>query len=124
MDWTIIRALSEVLGAPLPYDTVQQLRSRMADVAPHLAALDDLEPSSIAPSSSQSSASVKSGAMQPLLSDYWFTDVISRASKVMTRCSAQLPKSRNSYLEPQFNPAAAAASSSSASAQGAKQQYA
>ncbi|MFZ2018964.1 MAG: NADH-quinone oxidoreductase subunit NuoG, partial [Methyloceanibacter sp.] len=39
-DWKIIRALSGVLGTPLPFDTSQQLRSRMYESCPHLALLD------------------------------------------------------------------------------------
>lgn len=35
-DWKIIRALSEVIGEPLPYDTLDELRDRMEDIAPHL----------------------------------------------------------------------------------------
>jgi NADH dehydrogenase (ubiquinone) Fe-S protein 1 len=35
-DWKIIRALSEVVGEPLPYDTLDELRDRMEDIAPHL----------------------------------------------------------------------------------------
>ena len=36
-DWTIVRALSEVLGQTLPYDSDEDVRARLADVAPHLA---------------------------------------------------------------------------------------
>lgn len=36
VDWKIIRALSEVVGAKLPYDTLDQVRFRLEEVAPHL----------------------------------------------------------------------------------------
>jgi NADH dehydrogenase/NADH:ubiquinone oxidoreductase subunit G len=39
-DWTILRALSAVLGKPLPFDTTQQLRAKMYAAHPHLALLD------------------------------------------------------------------------------------
>ena len=39
-DWKILRALSGVLGTPLPFDTSQQLRARMYEAHPHLALLD------------------------------------------------------------------------------------
>ena len=42
-DWKVVRALSEVLGQPLPYDTLDQLRARLGDIAPHLAHLDAVE---------------------------------------------------------------------------------
>ena len=43
-DWKIIRALSEVAGAKLPYDDIYELRARMADIAPHLTRYDIKEP--------------------------------------------------------------------------------
>ena len=42
-DWTILRALSEVLGAPLPYNSGDDVRARLAEVAPHLGHLGDVE---------------------------------------------------------------------------------
>lgn len=42
-DWTIIRALSEILGKPLPYDSKKELRQRLADVAPHFSATDTVQ---------------------------------------------------------------------------------
>ncbi len=35
-DWQIVRALSEVAGAPLPYDSDEGVRARLAELAPHL----------------------------------------------------------------------------------------
>lgn len=35
-DWQIIRALSEVLGSPLPYDDLNKIRERMAQISPSL----------------------------------------------------------------------------------------
>src|SRR3989337_1746347 len=43
-DWTILRALSGVLGNPLPFDTAQQLRAKMFAAHPHLALLDRIAP--------------------------------------------------------------------------------
>ncbi|XP_065929053.1 NADH-ubiquinone oxidoreductase 75 kDa subunit, mitochondrial isoform X2 [Magallana gigas] len=42
-DWKIIRALSEILEKPLPYDTIQEIRSRLEDVAPHLTRYGEAE---------------------------------------------------------------------------------
>lgn len=42
-DWRIVRGLSEILGKKLPYDTIDQLRKRMADVAPHMGHVDHIE---------------------------------------------------------------------------------
>ena len=35
-DWKILRAVSEVLGKPLPYDNLDELRNRLGEIAPHL----------------------------------------------------------------------------------------
>lgn len=35
-DWKIIRAISEVVGEPLSYDTFDDLRDRLDEVSPHL----------------------------------------------------------------------------------------
>lgn len=44
VDWEVIRALSEVLGVPLPYDNLQEIRFRIAELAPHLIKYDWVEP--------------------------------------------------------------------------------
>jgi NADH dehydrogenase (ubiquinone) Fe-S protein 1 len=43
-DWEIIRALSEYLETPLPYDEVYDLRNRMCELAPYLVKYDHIEP--------------------------------------------------------------------------------
>jgi len=43
-DWAIIRALSEVAGTTLPYDSLADVRTRLTMVAPHLARYDRVEP--------------------------------------------------------------------------------
>lgn len=35
-DWKILRALSEVIGQPLPYDNLDDVRARLERIAPHL----------------------------------------------------------------------------------------
>lgn len=42
-DWKIIRALSEVVGAKLPYDNLDQIRYRLEEVAPHLTRYGSVE---------------------------------------------------------------------------------
>lgn len=41
----IIRALSEEMGIPLPYDSLDEVRTRMAELAPHLLKFDYIETS-------------------------------------------------------------------------------
>jgi NADH dehydrogenase (ubiquinone) Fe-S protein 1 len=39
-----LRAISEEVGSALPYDTLEELRYRMAELAPHLLKYDYIEP--------------------------------------------------------------------------------
>lgn len=36
----ILRALSEEIGRPLPYDSLDEVRTRIAELAPHLVKFD------------------------------------------------------------------------------------
>ncbi|WEW56327.1 ndufs1 NADH-ubiquinone oxidoreductase subunit [Emydomyces testavorans] len=93
-DWKIIRAVSEFLGAPLPYDDIEMLRDRMEEINPALRRYDIVEPTSLSQLSKiqlvdQNKGSKPSG--QPLknpIANFYFTDVISRSSTTMARCSA------------------------------------
>ena len=83
-DWKILRAVSEFLGAPLPYDDVEALRDRMEEISPALRRYDIVEPSTLSTLSKvqlvdQNKSSKSSG--QPfgkVIEDFYFTDVISR----------------------------------------------
>jgi NADH-quinone oxidoreductase subunit G len=89
-DWTILRALSEVLGKKLPYDSLGALRRRFAAANPVFTHIDD----------APRSAWGKFGAEGPLaaapfvypISDFHRTDVISRASPTMAECADALKR--------------------------------
>ncbi len=85
-DWTILRALSDVLGRRLPYDSLRQLRQRLLTVAPVFAETEK------APQASWGTFGVP-GALSPTpftypISDFYRTDAISRASPTMEACAA------------------------------------
>ncbi len=42
-DWKVGRALAEVLGVPLPYDSQPGVRRRLAEVAPSFGALNTVQ---------------------------------------------------------------------------------
>jgi len=52
-DWKILRALSEIMGKPLAYDNLDELRSRLNDIAPHLTRFGELVPAASSEASSQ-----------------------------------------------------------------------
>lgn len=94
IDWKIIRAASEFLGAPLPYDDVAALRDRMVEISPALAVYDVVEPVALQQLSKvqlvdQNKGAKASGTPLKLpIENFYFTDVISRSSPTMARCSA------------------------------------
>ena len=44
-DWKVLRALSEVMGKPLPYDTLYEVRERIAEIAPNMNTIGERVPS-------------------------------------------------------------------------------
>ena len=88
-DWAILRALSEPLGAKLPYDTSSQLRAALALAHPDLARIDAVAPANAAALRDISSeGEISSAPFMSWVSDFYFTNPIARASKVMAECSA------------------------------------
>ena len=87
-DWTVIRALSEIVGERLPYDNLAALRQRLIAVNPVFAALDRLEP---APWGAFGAAGKTDDApFGVAVENYYMTDPISRASETMAKCTAEL----------------------------------
>jgi len=92
-DWKIIRALSEMCGAALPYDDIAGVRERLSQVAPHFAKVDDVEPAMWlngatyahvpAKAAKVDSASVLASSVQ----NFYMTDAISRASATMAKAT-------------------------------------
>ena len=90
-DWAILRALSEVLGQSLPFNSLQELRAKLYDAHPHFAELDEVLPGDNA--AIDALASRKGGALKkaPFISpveDFYLTNPIARSSAVMAECSA------------------------------------
>ncbi|MDF2115257.1 NADH-quinone oxidoreductase subunit NuoG [Roseiarcaceae bacterium H3SJ34-1] len=88
-DWAILRALSDVLGQRLPFDTLAALRSALYAAHPHFAAIDDIAASdaSAIGKLSASGAPGKDVLASPI-TDFYLTNPIARASSVMAECSA------------------------------------
>ncbi len=89
-DWTIIRALSEVLDTTLEFNTVEELRARVYEAVPHLARIDQITPADPADLADLAQAGGKLGAaaFTSPVKDFHLTNPIARASAVMAECSA------------------------------------
>jgi NADH-quinone oxidoreductase subunit G len=87
-DWKILRALSAVLGFPLPYDTLEQLRARIEQIAPHFAKTGDILPAEWGVFGIP--GDITSTSLSSSLKNFYMTDPISRASKTMAACTNEL----------------------------------
>ncbi len=89
-DWAILRALSDAIGAKLPFDSLSALRAALAGAHPDLVKIDQLAP---ADAGALSALAALGGTIDPApfaasVSDFYFTNPIARASRVMAECSA------------------------------------
>ncbi|XP_052094815.1 NADH-ubiquinone oxidoreductase 75 kDa subunit, mitochondrial-like [Mytilus californianus] len=92
-DWKIIRALSEVIGVTLPYDKLEEIRSRLTEVSPNLTQYEKVEEANYFNQAQQLANLLKASldskpltVNQVLLKDFYMTDSISRASQTMAKC--------------------------------------
>ena len=86
-DWTILRALSAVLGKTLPIDTIEELRAAMGVDTPALATLGLATFEWAPPKLDAKAEGVLAGYP---IQDFYLTNAICRASPTMQRCSAEL----------------------------------
>lgn len=89
-DWAILRALSDVLGAKLPFDSLAQLRAALYADYPHMAQIDAVAAGQVADIAAlgAKAAPVKGVAFVSPVTDFYLTNPIARASAVMAECSA------------------------------------
>jgi NADH-quinone oxidoreductase subunit G len=88
-DWAIIRALSEVLGKKLPYDSLAALRQAVFKAAPHLMRLDQIAPGDAADLKTLAGrgGAIEKSPFKASVADFYLTNPIARASAVMAECS-------------------------------------
>jgi NADH-quinone oxidoreductase subunit G len=89
-DWKIVRALSAVLGRPLPFDSIQALRAKMFAAHPHLALLDVIDPADSAAIQRLAAKPAKPGKERfgRSIEDFYLSNPIARASSIMANLSA------------------------------------
>jgi len=85
-DWAIIRALSESAGKKLPYDSLEQVRARLAEVHPVFANIGEVTPAEWEAFGIE--GDIESAPFKNPVTDFYLTDVISRASETMAECTA------------------------------------
>ena len=94
-DWAIFRALSDVLGKRLPFDSLDALRAEMAKAVPALG-VEGL--ANYGWSEPSLPADVSGKIADYPIKDFYLTNAICRASETMQKCSAELVHGTQ-YLE-------------------------
>ncbi|HYI42177.1 MAG TPA: NADH-quinone oxidoreductase subunit NuoG, partial [Sphingomicrobium sp.] len=85
-DWTIFRAVSDLVGQPLPFDSFHQLHAAMIAEHPELA-MDGRIAFNWAPPKLDAKAE---GPIRYPIADFYLTNAICRASPTMHTCSAEV----------------------------------
>ncbi|MHC3126519.1 NADH dehydrogenase [Brevundimonas sp. GN22] len=89
-DWAIVRALSERAGQTLPYDTLDQLRTKLMSDVPTFGRIDYLAPSaSFDVASLGTKGDVGDTAFVSPIADPYLTNPIARASETMAELSRE-----------------------------------
>ncbi|HEY4203782.1 MAG TPA: NADH-quinone oxidoreductase subunit NuoG [Xanthobacteraceae bacterium] len=88
-DWAILRALSDVLGKKLPFDSLTALRQAIFKAVPHLMRIDQIAP---ADASAVRTLAGRGGAadkapIKAAVENYYLSNPIARASVVMAECA-------------------------------------
>ncbi len=88
-DWKILRAFSAYVDRPLPYDDIDALRARLAQVNPVFARLDILPRFGCSDTHGPAfdPDRFRGPAFTPWIDNYYQTDPISRASPTMAECT-------------------------------------
>ncbi|MEM7461401.1 MAG: NADH-quinone oxidoreductase subunit NuoG [Pseudomonadota bacterium] len=88
-EWAIFRALSSVLGEPLPFDSLAQLREQLLREHPHFQFNDELASvdGSVISSLASADGKLNKAPLKSPVTDFYLTNPIARASKVMAECS-------------------------------------
>ncbi|WP_298846628.1 NADH-quinone oxidoreductase subunit NuoG [uncultured Ruegeria sp.] len=85
-NWAILRALSDELGATLPFDSLAQLRSALIEAVPHLARIDEVIGNEV---QALDAGPLGKASFRNAIKDFYLTNPIARASQLMAELSAQ-----------------------------------
>ncbi|KAM9333999.1 NADH-ubiquinone oxidoreductase 75 kDa subunit, mitochondrial [Symphorus nematophorus] len=106
-DWRILRAVSELAGLTLPYDSLEEVRSRLAEVSPNLVRYDDVEEANYFKQANELAKAVNQDLIaaplvppQLTVKDFYMTDPISRASQTMAKCVKAVTEGAAAIEEP------------------------
>ncbi len=88
-DWVVIRMLSDVVGKPLAYSALTDVRARMATLAPHFVRIGQIVPTVLG-ALSPAAGAISEAPLGGFITNFYMTDPISRASKTMAECTKNI----------------------------------
>ncbi len=89
-DWAILRALSDVLGHRLPFDSLAALRAELYRTYPHFMRVGQVEAGAADAMAKLAHGDARPGSdpFRNAIEDFYLTNPIARASAIMAECSA------------------------------------
>ena len=92
-DWAILRALSEQLGARLPFDSYRAVKAALQAAVPHFAKVDRIVPAEgdALGALAGLGGEVDRAPFRSPVQDFYLTNPIARCSAVMAECSVLAP---------------------------------
>ena len=84
-DWTILRALAQILDIELPFDTLEDLRARMQERAPALGVVDGVERAPWGDFGTP--GQLGTAPLTSPVRNFYMTDPVTRASATMAACT-------------------------------------
>ena len=91
--WAIMRALSDVLGRRLPFDSLDAMRRQMHAEHEHLdmvGLLEEADSAGVEALAARTGGEPSDAPFRSAVDDFYLTNPIARASKVMAECSQML----------------------------------
>lgn len=85
-DWTILRALSDVMGKTLPFNSLAELRAKLIEAHPHFDAIDEIVMTDGVPKAKGRSLKIYSTPVVLPVENFYLTNPIARASQTMHDC--------------------------------------
>jgi NADH-quinone oxidoreductase subunit G len=100
-DWAILRALSDVLGQTLPYDSLAALRQAIYRDHPHLMRVGAIEAGKLdgLVTLAGRGGDTSKAAFSSSVANFYFTNPIARASAVLAECAAIAGKAARTAAE-------------------------
>ncbi len=84
-DWAIIRALMEALNISVAYHDLDSLRLSMIKAAPHFAHIGQITPAKMP--KAKSAANISSEPIVSPIDNFYLSNVVARASRIMAACA-------------------------------------